>query len=186
MGYNVYYRGEVTITPPLTEEHAGIVRAFASLESNERIGPIFAAVAASPAPDLPYHAGLFDLSEDGSTILPEEGESRHGLILWLTLLVEHVFRSSGYVLNGGISWNGDDTEDRGSIFIRDNLIEIVDDLIVNGGPSWSPEYYADGRLKQILQSLVDSADNTGCSPDLTVVAAEPFEVLRGVLAELES
>jgi hypothetical protein len=184
MGYSVYYSDEIKITPPLTEEHAAVVLAFANHEHNEKTDPLFAAVAASPEPDLPHWGGLFTLSEDRTTILPEEDDSRHGMRLWLTLLVEHFFRPAGYVLNGGISWNGEEPEDRGSIFLKDNLIEIVEDLIVNGGPSWSPEYYADEHLKQILQGLVDSADNTGCSPDLTVVAAQPLEVLRGVLAEL--
>jgi hypothetical protein len=184
MGYSVYYGGEVAITPPLTPEHTFIVRGVANLERNEKTAPIFAAIAASRDPMLPYHAGLFDVSEDGTTIVPEEEESHQGIFLWLCLLLEHFFRPSGYVLNGEISWNGEEPSDRGSIFIKDNLLEIVDDVFFNPGPSWSPLRFADSDLKQSIQELVDSADGAGCSQDLTVVSAKPLEALRGVLAQI--
>ena len=59
MGYSVYYRGEIGIVPPLTEEHAEIVLAFSKYERNEKTASIFEAVAASAEPCLPAHGGLF-------------------------------------------------------------------------------------------------------------------------------
>ena len=35
MPYSVYYRGEITISPPLTEEHAAVVLAFSRKEYND-------------------------------------------------------------------------------------------------------------------------------------------------------
>jgi len=145
---------------------------------------IFEAIAASPAPDLPAYGGLFTLSEDRASIVPDEEESRHGLRLTLVLLIEHFFRPSGYVLHGKISWSGEEPDDRGWIFVKDNQLEVVDDLIVNSGPSWSPDHYADPDLKQMIQSLVDSADGAGCSGNLRVISAQSLDALRSVLPTL--
>ena len=184
MPYCVYYRGEIGITPPLSEEHAATALAFSKKEQNELTEPIFARIAASEEPDLPAYSDLFDLSEDRSTILPNEGESDHGLRLWLLLLAQHFLGPLGYVLNGEVSWDADDVEDRGCIFVKDNVVEAVDDLIVNAGPSWSSDHYADDRLKQIIHGLVDSADDTGCSEDLTVVSRKYVDLLEQALPEL--
>lgn len=182
MGYNVYYRGEIQVTPPLSKEHAALVLAFSKGERSEKTEVIYQAIAKSAEPDLPGYADLFELSEDGSFILPDENESRHGLRLWLVLLIEHVLEPLGYVLNGDVSWTADDADDRGSIYVRDNIVEMIDDVIFNAGPSWAPEHYVDGRLKAALRELVDSADDAGCSPDLIVVSAAATEAIRSALA----
>jgi hypothetical protein len=183
MGYDVYYNGEVKVTPPLTEEHAGLLRAIVKFEQTEATQAIFAAIAASPEPDLPGHAGLLEVSEDRKCLLPEEGESRHGIRLWLKLLVQHLFVPLGYTLNGEVLWEGEDHDDSGSIFIKDNQIEAVDDLIFNAGPSWAPNHYADDILKQAIQKLLDSAGSTDCSPDLTVVGTSQIEAVRSLLSK---
>ena len=184
MSYSVYYRGEIQIHPPLSEEHAAAVLAFSKKERNELTEPIFARVAASEEPDLPGYLELFEISEDRSTILPDEDESNHGLRLWLVLLVQHYLGPLGYVLNGEVSWDASDVEDRGRIFVKDNAVEAVDDVILNPGPSWSSDHFADERLKQILQDLVDSADDTGCSEDLTVVSRKYVGYLQQALPKL--
>jgi hypothetical protein len=141
--------------------------------------------AASPEPDLPWHMDLFTIAEDGASILPDEDESRYGLRLWLELLVEHFFKPAGYVLNGEVHWTADELDDRGSIFVKDNLIEAVVDVVINPGPSWSPERFADKQLTDLVRELVESSDATGCSPDLTVVSAQSVEALRTALPRME-
>lgn len=184
MGYDVYYNGEVRVAPPLTEEHAGLLRALVNFEQTEKTQAIIAAIAASPEPDLPGHAGVLEVSEDREYLLPEEGESRHGIRLWLRLLVQHLFVPLGYTLNGEVLWEGEDHDDSGGIFIKDNQIEAVDDLIFNPGPSWAPNHYADDILKQAIQKLLDSASSPGCSPDLIVVAANHVETVRSLLSDI--
>src|SRR5258708_2126222 len=58
MGHHVYYSGEVSISPPLSEEDAAVVYVFLNLEPSEETQPIFAAIAASEEPDLPWFAGF--------------------------------------------------------------------------------------------------------------------------------
>ncbi len=184
MSYSVYYRGEIHVDPPLAEVHAAAVLAFSKKERNDLTEPILAKVAASEEPDLPGYADLFYISEDRSTILPDEDESDHGLRLWLELLVQHFLGPLGYVLNGEVSWEADDVDDHGCIFVKDNAVEAVDDVILNPGPSWSSDHYADERLKQIIQDLIESADDMGCTEDLTVVSRKYVDYLHQALPKL--
>lgn len=185
MGYPVYYDGEIEITPPLTEEDAAIVRDFAKGERTDLTESIFAAIAASDEPDLPYSCGLYEVAEDRSGLIPEEDESRHGLATWLRLLAKHFLGPSGYGMNGDVTWTTEQSDDRGCIFIKDNQVEIVEDIIVNPGPSWAPERFIDRSLFETLQALLASADNEGCSSDLTVVGASPLAAIQQALPTLE-
>jgi len=181
MGYTVYYNGEVNVTPPLTEDHAALVNAVLNREQTDEAQAVFAAIAADPVLDLPFHAGLLEVSEDRVYIRPEEGESRHGVRLWLQLLLQYVLVPLGYTLNGEVLWEAEDPDDRGGIFIKDNQLETVEDLIFNAGPSWAPNHYVDDLLKRAIQRLLNTADNTGCSPELTVVDAVQLETVRSLL-----
>jgi hypothetical protein len=158
------------------------VLAFSKHERTEKTAPIFAAIAAGAGPDLPGYSGLFELTDKRDLILPDEFESSHGLRLWLVLLIEHFLAPLGYVLNGEVSWTADEADDRGTIFVKDNTVECVDDFFVNQGPSWFPSHYCDFRLKTMIQELIDSADSTGCSPDLTVVASAAIDSIREALS----
>ena len=179
MSYNVFYNGEISITPPLTEADAIIFAAIVTSERTEPTNFFFDAIAASDEPDLPYYGGLLELSEDYSKIIPEEGESNPGAGMWLLLLAKYFFASRGYSLDGSISWMADDdADDRGCIYAKDQQVEIVDDHIENAGPSWSPTPYASDGIKQAILNLIESADSTGCTPDLTVVSATDVEALR--------
>jgi hypothetical protein len=71
--------------------------------------------------------------------------------LWLRLLLQYLFVPLGYTLNGEIFWEGEDRDDSGGIFIKDNQLEAVDDLIFNAGPSRAPNHYADEILKRAIQ-----------------------------------
>jgi hypothetical protein len=180
---DVYYNGEIAVTPALTESDAAVLRAVTNLERIDETAAFFAAVASSTEPDLPYHAGLLEISEDREFILPEEDESRHRFRLWLKLVIEHLLAPRDYVLNGEVTWEGEDRDDSGTIFVKNNQVEAVDDLIFNAGPSWTPNHFADDHLKQAIRDLLDSADNTGCSPELTVVAATSLAAVRSRMPE---
>jgi hypothetical protein len=179
MSYDVFYNGEISVTPPMTEADAAIFAAIVKSERTEKTSFFFDAIAASEEPDLPYYGGLLELSEDGSKIIPEEGESNPGVGMWLRLLAKYFFASRGYSLDGSIWWTADDdVDDRGCIFAKGKQLEVIEDRIVNAGPSWSPSPYASDDVKQAIEKLVESADNTGCDGDLTVASATAVESLR--------
>jgi hypothetical protein len=128
---------------------------------------------------LPPYAGLLEVSDDRTTILPEPEESRGGVDEWLTLLLEHFFVPRGYVLSGIISWlASDDAADRGEINVEGDKLEVVRDRIENPGPSWGRAVYMSEKVKALIQSLVESASSEGCSPDLTVVSAADLKALQ--------
>ena len=70
MGRDVYYNGEVSVTPALTESDAAILLAVTNLEQTEKTRDFFAAVTASPEPNLPFHGGLLEISEDRGSSCP--------------------------------------------------------------------------------------------------------------------
>ena len=110
--------------------------------------------------------------------MPEQDESRHGFQMWLRLLIEHYLAPRGYVLNGEVTWEGEDGDDGGTIFVKDNQVEAVDDLIFNPGPSWAPNHFVDDHLKQAVRDLLDSADDSGCSPEVIAVSATDIATVR--------
>jgi hypothetical protein len=156
MGYSVYFEGVIKVTPPLSEEHARLVEAVVNMEKTELAKPVFDAIHASSAPDLPYHGGQMYVSEDRTALCVEEGESRHGLRLWLDQLLAHVFIPNGYTLNGKVTWTGSEDNDRGYIYLRENQHEDVDDLIIQPGPSWAPHHFADEGLQWALRELLET------------------------------
>ena len=177
MSYDVFYNGEISITPPLIEADAAIFVAIVMSERTEATGFFFDAITASEEPDLPAYEGLLELSDDNAKIIPEEGESCPGVGMWLRLLAQYFFSPRGYSLDGEIWWEGNDADDRGCVFAQGQQVEVIDDHIVNAGPSWAPTPYASNDVKQAISDLVDSADDAGCSDDLTVVSAAKVEAL---------
>ena len=178
MSYDVFYNGEISVTPPMTEDDAAIFAAIVKSERTEQTSFFFDAIAASECSDLPYYGGLLDLSDDKAKIVPEEDESSPGVGMWLLLLAKYFFASRGYSLEGEIWFEGEDAEDRGCVFAHGKQVEVIDDHIVNAGPSWAPTPYASNDVKQAISDLVDSADDAGCSDDLTVVSAAKVEALN--------
>src|ERR1700726_1821953 len=108
MSYEVFYNGEISLTPPLTEADAALFAAIVMSERTERTNFFFNAITASSEPDLPYYGGLLELSDDSSKIIPEEGESNPGAGMWLRLLAKYFFASRGYSLDGRITWPSDE------------------------------------------------------------------------------
>jgi hypothetical protein len=68
-----------------------------------------------------------------------------------------------------VTWTTEQLDDRGSIFIKDKEVEIVENIIVNPGLSWALGRFVDRASFETLRSLVASADSEGCSPDPIVV-----------------
>ncbi len=183
MGYTIYYDGELTVTPALSKSDKAIFTTIVNLQTSKSAKPILNAIKRQKGADLPYYGGLLDVSEDGTTLFPEEGESSVGVADWLDLLVAHFFVPRGYALSGEIKWAArDDSEDRGVIYLEGDKIEAVEDVIQNHGPAWKPQISSSPKAKELIQQLLDTADGTGCSPDLTVVGADELKALQSTVA----
>jgi len=77
------------------------------------------------------------VSDDGSTLEWDGGEKFYEYGNWLRYLIEHFFSKWGRTLEGEISWQGEESDDRGVIYVhRDGYVEEVFDNLTNPGPSW--------------------------------------------------
>ncbi len=76
-------------------------------------------------------------TDDGTAIVWDEGEKFYDYTAWIEYIVEHFLEPWGRKLNGAVIWSGEDDDDKGVIYAKDNQIEEVPSAIVNNGPSWN-------------------------------------------------
>lgn len=71
---------------------------------------------------------------DNVTVEWDGGEKFYEYTKWLSYLIKNFFIPAGYILNGEISWFGEDEDDRGKIEVIDNKIFIRYVEITYGEP----------------------------------------------------
>ena len=76
-------------------------------------------------------------TEDGTSIEWDGGEKFYNYVEWMEYLIEHFIKPWGHVAEGEITWQGEDSDDRGTIFVKDNVVEGVADEVKKGKPSWA-------------------------------------------------
>ena len=64
------------------------------------------------------------IDEDGELVW-DEGEKFYNYTEWLEYLIEHFFAPSGYVLNGTVFYEGEDSDDFGKIIVTDNVVKVA-------------------------------------------------------------
>lgn len=65
-----------------------------------------------------------------SEIIWDGGEKFYGYVAWIEYLLDAFLIPWGYVLNGEVTWEGEDPDDRGRILIENNLVTIEDGHVV--------------------------------------------------------
>jgi len=66
------------------------------------------------------------------------GEKFYGWLEWLEYIIRYQLKPWGYLLNGQVSWRGENSGDSGIIYVKNNRVEAVAD--VNPGPSWDRKF----------------------------------------------
>jgi len=64
----------------------------------------------------------WELSDD-ETLEWDEGEKFYYYTEWIKYLIHHFFEPWGIKLNGEIEWDGEDSDDRGKIIVKDNVVK---------------------------------------------------------------
>ena len=64
------------------------------------------------------------ITDDGAKLEWDGGEKFYNYVEWLKYLIIHFFSKWGILLNGEIIWEGDNSDDRGKIIVKDNIVEI--------------------------------------------------------------
>lgn len=54
----------------------------------------------------------------------DEGEKFYDYVEWLEYMIANFFDPLGYVLNGDISWEGEESDDVGIIHVEDNFVDV--------------------------------------------------------------
>lgn len=122
MGYHTSLHGRIEIVPELTGDHLAAVKGVMENE-HPRTSEV-------PGTYCPW-------STDGTHVFWDHCEKPYDYTEWLEWLIERYFSPWGYTLGGEVEWLGEDSSDRGTIYVKDNRVEAVRDLISNPGPSWN-------------------------------------------------
>lgn len=72
------------------------------------------------------HPGLWCqwIINDNNELEWDGGEKFYNYEEWLQYLIDNFFAPLGYVLNGDIEWQGEESDDFGNIHVVDNVIEM--------------------------------------------------------------
>lgn len=126
MGYSIDLRGEIEVTPELSTDHIAQLMSFYYRTNKEDVE------------GAPGRYCCWLPIADGTKIIPDESEGHRDYAEWLEYLIEKFIKPWGYSLDGEVSYMGSDAsgEDRGILYVKDNRVEDVDDIITNPGPSW--------------------------------------------------
>ena len=69
-------------------------------------------------------------SEDGMSIKWDYAEKFYSYVEWIEYIVNAILAPKGYVLNGEVTWQGEEQGDIGKIIIEDNQIAVKEGKIV--------------------------------------------------------
>jgi len=64
-------------------------------------------------------------NEDGSALVWDEVEKFYYYVEWIEYLIEHFLRPWGLILDGEMTWQGEEDSDRGTLRIRNNVVEAI-------------------------------------------------------------
>lgn len=78
-------------------------------------------------------------TEDGMGIEFDQGEKFYEYTPWLVYIIDNFLKPWGYVVNGKVDWQGDDSNDRGKIWVKNNVVKAVASQIINDELDWGDD-----------------------------------------------
>lgn len=61
-------------------------------------------------------------TKDGNYLEWDEVEKFYEYVAWLEYLIDKVIKPAGFVLNGEVTWQGEESDDMGKIIVKDNEV----------------------------------------------------------------
>lgn len=147
MGYTTDFEGEFQITPKLRDEDKNFLIKFSNTRRVARLvdpkygveGEFFVDGSAGDLGMGQGHdANITDYNrppstqpslwcdwtpnQEGTSLIWNGGEKFYHYIEWTQYLIDTILKPRGYVLNGEVTWQGEDPEDRGVLVIDNNLV----------------------------------------------------------------
>ena len=62
---------------------------------------------------------------DRNELIWDGGEKFYNYVGWLEYLIRHFFAPSGYILNGTVFYEGEDSDDFGKIIVINNVVKVA-------------------------------------------------------------
>lgn len=119
MGYTTEFSGEFKFSRALTEDEACAIREVSTVRhcdphstNDVRFG-------------MPGFYCQWELTEDNTALVWDEGEKFYAYIEWLRYLIQHYFSPFAVQLNGRIIWQGEEIGDVGTIVVQDNAVSTL-------------------------------------------------------------
>jgi len=91
------------------------------------------------------------ITKNRQFILWDEGEKFYDYIEWIQYIVDTILAPRGYIVNGKVSWQGEESADSGEIEINNNVIAVKYAVI----------FYCSPEEVKNLEKVVDSYLNGG-------------------------
>jgi len=70
------------------------------------------------------------IDDDGKVIEWDGNEKFYDYVEWIKYLIDRILKPRGYIVNGEVTWEGEDNDDIGKIVVRDNVVTVKNGRIV--------------------------------------------------------
>lgn len=153
MGYTTSFEGTFRLNRPLNEAQKNYLQRFAETRHMKRDeaqtallpDPIREAVGLPVGNEGQYYVGgdvstVIDHNnppegqpglwcdwiptDDGAKIVWNGGEKFYHYVTWLQYLINHFLAPSGFLLNGTVTWQGEEHGDVGRIIVTENKVHV--------------------------------------------------------------
>lgn len=68
-------------------------------------------------------------TKDGKFLEWDQGEKFYNYIEWLQYLIKKILIPRGYILNGEVTWEGEESGDLGKIIVKDNVVSVKEGFV---------------------------------------------------------
>ena len=75
-------------------------------------------------------------NEAGTAIEWSGAEKFYDYVEWIAYLIEHFLEPWGYKVNGVVEWDGEESDDKGRIHVKDNMVQAIRAEVVHEEPTW--------------------------------------------------
>lgn len=127
MGYTTTFRGRFQVDPPLSPAQVAEMKSFYEAEHIQGLD------------GAPSTYCQWMPTPDGAGIEWDQGEKFYAYVEWLELLIHRFLGPWGHVVSGHVDWQGEDAEDQGVIYAKDNEVRAVKNVITRPDPDWKVE-----------------------------------------------
>ena len=136
MGYSTDFNGEIKISPKLKTLDKEFLDKFFQIRHMKRDMSKLKGINKNAIKEFGKDGCFYLKDSNDLEIVEENGESfvqwngsekTYGVNVengWFTWLIDNFFKPGGYILNGEMTWQGEEDDDTGTIKIENNIVSL--------------------------------------------------------------